>query len=95
MQQATTPTEGDICPAAIGPISRRMLMAGGAGLVGATALAVRPAQAQGNPPSAVLPIQAPVRQEWLDKRPLKPGDYAFAAAFGPGFSAEFLLLQWT
>ena len=26
---------------------------------------------------------------------VKPGDYAFAAAFGPGFSAEFLLLQWT
>jgi len=68
MQQATTPTEGGICPAAIGPISRRMLMAGGAGLVGATALAVRPAQAQGNPPPAVLPIQAPVRQDWLDKR---------------------------
>jgi alkylresorcinol/alkylpyrone synthase len=36
-----------------------------------------------------------ILQEWLDKRPLKPGDYAFAAAFGPGFSAEFLLLQWT
>jgi L-fuconolactonase len=68
MQQATTPTEGGICPAAIGPISRRMLMAGGAGLVSATALAVRPAQAQGNPPPAVLPIQAPVRQDWLDKR---------------------------
>jgi len=68
MQQATTPTEGGICPAAIGPISRRMLMAGGAGLVSATALSARPAQAQGNPPSAVLPIQAPVRQDWLDKR---------------------------
>jgi len=26
---------------------------------------------------------------------LKPGEYALAAAFGPGFSAEFLLLQWT
>jgi len=36
-----------------------------------------------------------ILQEWLDKRPLKPGDLAFAAAFGPGFSAEFLLLQWT
>ena len=68
MQQATTPTEDGICPATIGPISRRMLMAGGAGLVSATALAVRPAQAQGNPRSAVLPIQAPVRQDWLDKR---------------------------
>jgi alkylresorcinol/alkylpyrone synthase len=36
-----------------------------------------------------------ILQEWLEKRPLKPGEYAFAAAFGPGFSAEFLLLQWT
>jgi alkylresorcinol/alkylpyrone synthase len=36
-----------------------------------------------------------ILQEWLDNRPLKPGDFAFAAAFGPGFSAEFLLLQWT
>ena len=36
-----------------------------------------------------------ILQEWLEKRPLQPGDYAMAAAFGPGFSAEFLLLQWT
>ena len=36
-----------------------------------------------------------ILQEWLDKRPLNPGDVALAAAFGPGFSAEFLLLQWT
>jgi alkylresorcinol/alkylpyrone synthase len=36
-----------------------------------------------------------ILQEWLDKRPLKSGEYAMAAAFGPGFSAEFLLLQWT
>src|SRR5271169_1688648 len=36
-----------------------------------------------------------ILQEWLEKRPLRPGDYAMAAAFGPGFSAEFLLLQWT
>ncbi len=36
-----------------------------------------------------------ILQEWLDKRPLKPGEHALAAAFGPGFSAEFLLLQWT
>jgi len=35
-----------------------------------------------------------ILQEWLEKRPLKQGDIAFAAAFGPGFSAEFLLLQW-
>jgi len=36
-----------------------------------------------------------ILQEWLEKRPLKKDDYALAAAFGPGFSAEFLLLQWT
>jgi alkylresorcinol/alkylpyrone synthase len=35
-----------------------------------------------------------ILQEWLEKRPLNSGEYAFAAAFGPGFSAEFLLLQW-
>ncbi len=36
-----------------------------------------------------------ILQEWMEKRPLNPGEYALAAAFGPGFSAEFLLLQWT
>lgn len=35
-----------------------------------------------------------ILQEWLEKRPLKKGEVAFTAAFGPGFSAEFLLLQW-
>ena len=35
-----------------------------------------------------------ILQEWLEKRPLKAGEHALAAAFGPGFSAEFLLLQW-
>jgi len=35
-----------------------------------------------------------ILQEWLEKRPLKKGEHALAAAFGPGFSAEFLLLQW-
>jgi predicted TIM-barrel fold metal-dependent hydrolase len=45
-----------------------MLLAGSAGLVGAAAMAARPALAQGTPPGAVLPIQAPVRQDWLDKR---------------------------
>ncbi len=35
-----------------------------------------------------------ILQEWLEKRPLKSGEHAMAAAFGPGFSAEFLLLQW-
>jgi alkylresorcinol/alkylpyrone synthase len=36
-----------------------------------------------------------ILQEWMEKRRLNAGDYSFAAAFGPGFSAEFLLLQWT
>jgi alkylresorcinol/alkylpyrone synthase len=36
-----------------------------------------------------------ILQEWLEKRPLQAGEYALLAAFGPGFSAEFLLLQWT
>ena len=35
-----------------------------------------------------------ILQEWLEKRPLNKGEVAFTAAFGPGFSAEFLLLQW-
>jgi alkylresorcinol/alkylpyrone synthase len=35
-----------------------------------------------------------ILQEWLEKRPLNPGEHAVAVAFGPGFSAEFLLLQW-
>jgi len=35
-----------------------------------------------------------ILQEWLEKRPLPSGEHAIAAAFGPGFSAEFLLLQW-
>jgi hypothetical protein len=45
-----------------------MLLAGSAGLVGAAAVAARPALAQGSPPASVLPIQAPARQDWLDKR---------------------------
>jgi alkylresorcinol/alkylpyrone synthase len=36
-----------------------------------------------------------ILQEWQEKRPLRPHEIALAAAFGPGFSAEFLLLQWT
>jgi alkylresorcinol/alkylpyrone synthase len=36
-----------------------------------------------------------ILREWLEKGPLAPGEYALAAAFGPGFSAEFVLLQWT
>jgi hypothetical protein len=44
-----------------------MLLAGSAGLVGAAAVAARPALAQGTPPAVVSPIQAPVRQDWLEK----------------------------
>jgi alkylresorcinol/alkylpyrone synthase len=35
-----------------------------------------------------------ILQEWLEKRPLRAGEHALVAAFGPGFSAEFILLQW-
>lgn len=31
---------------------------------------------------------------YLTKKAPRPGDYGVAAAFGPGFSAEFLLLKW-
>jgi alkylresorcinol/alkylpyrone synthase len=31
---------------------------------------------------------------WLTRKTMAPGDYGLAAAFGPGFSAELLLLQW-
>jgi predicted naringenin-chalcone synthase len=36
-----------------------------------------------------------ILQEWLTKKQMKPGDYGLVAGFGPGFSSEFLLLQWT
>ena len=29
------------------------------------------------------------------KKSMNAGDYGLATAFGPGFSAEMLLLQWT
>jgi alkylresorcinol/alkylpyrone synthase len=32
---------------------------------------------------------------WLSTKKMNAGDYGLAAAFGPGFSAELLLLQWT
>src|SRR6202790_2908965 len=35
-----------------------------------------------------------VLDAWLTKKTMDPGDYGLAAAFGPGFSAELLLLQW-
>jgi alkylresorcinol/alkylpyrone synthase len=36
-----------------------------------------------------------ILHEWLTTRQVDPGKYGLAAAFGPGFSAELLLLQWT
>jgi alkylresorcinol/alkylpyrone synthase len=35
-----------------------------------------------------------VLHEWLTKRRVSPGAYGLMAAFGPGFTAEQLLLQW-
>ncbi len=35
-----------------------------------------------------------VLDEWLTKRKVADGDYGLMAAFGPGFSAELLLLRW-
>ncbi len=36
-----------------------------------------------------------VLREWLTKKTMGAGEYGLMAAFGPGFSAEMLLLQWT
>ena len=35
-----------------------------------------------------------VLHEWLTKRNVAAGEYGLMAAFGPGFSAELLLLRW-
>jgi alkylresorcinol/alkylpyrone synthase len=35
-----------------------------------------------------------VLNEWVSRGELKSGDRGLLAAFGPGFSAEMLLLQW-
>ena len=35
-----------------------------------------------------------VLHEWMTKRTMAAGDYGLMAAFGPGFSAEMLLLRW-
>ena len=35
-----------------------------------------------------------VLHEWLTKRNIAAGEYGLMAAFGPGFSAELLLLRW-
>ena len=36
-----------------------------------------------------------VLHEWMTRGEIKAGERGFLAAFGPGFSAEMLLLQWT
>ena len=36
-----------------------------------------------------------VLHEWLERRQVQTGECGLLAAFGPGFSAEMLLLQWT
>jgi alkylresorcinol/alkylpyrone synthase len=35
-----------------------------------------------------------VLHEWLERGQVQPGERGLLAAFGPGFSAEMLLLQW-
>ncbi len=35
-----------------------------------------------------------ILNEWLTKKEMRQGDYGLAIAFGPGFTAELLLLQW-
>ena len=50
------------------PISRRILLAGSTGLIAATGFAVRSALAQGTPTPGMPAVQAPVRQDSLDKR---------------------------
>ena len=36
-----------------------------------------------------------VLQEWMTKGKMAAGEYGLLTAFGPGFSAEMMLLQWT
>jgi alkylresorcinol/alkylpyrone synthase len=36
-----------------------------------------------------------VLQEWMTKAKMSPGEYGLLVGFGPGFSAEMMLLQWT
>jgi alkylresorcinol/alkylpyrone synthase len=35
-----------------------------------------------------------ILQEWMSKREMPPGSYGLLMAFGPGFTAEMILLQW-
>ena len=68
MSQVTIVTQDTRRPADE-PISRRMLLAAGStGLVAAAGLAARSALAQGVPAPGMPAVQAPVRQDWLDKR---------------------------
>jgi L-fuconolactonase len=68
MPETTITTQDTAHEPAEEPISRRVLLAGGAGLVGAAAVASGTAHAQGSPPPGMPTVQAPVRQDWLDKR---------------------------
>jgi hypothetical protein len=68
MPQTTTMTQDTVHRPVKEPLSRRMLLAGSAGLVGAAAMAARPALAQGTQSPGMPAVQAPVRQDWLDKR---------------------------
>src|SRR5262249_34710192 len=68
MQPTTTLKENITSSPAGGPISRRMLLAGSAGLVGGAAVTAHHGLAQGTPPPGMPAVQAPVRQDWLDKR---------------------------
>ena len=35
-----------------------------------------------------------ILQEWMSKREMASGSYGLLMAFGPGFTAEMILLQW-
>lgn len=35
-----------------------------------------------------------ILQEWMTRREVAPGSYGLLMAFGPGFTAEMMLLQW-
>ena len=35
-----------------------------------------------------------ILQEWMARREMAPGSYGLLMSFGPGFTAEMILLQW-
>ena len=43
----------------------------------------------------VVKVDGATLKEWLERQQMNSGDRGLLAAFGPGFSAEMLLLQWT